>query len=351
MASDRIVLDVGGTKFITAVSTLISNSMYFSSLLSGSWKERIDDTNGIFLDQDPIAFEKILAYMRRGTIQVTDVDVNVLSLSVFLGIEKLLIAIKVRWYNNIGRGEVLSNDEDIATKFDEVYGGISRAISTGLYPYFLKADDVYAEKDFAKLAVRGEMTQQETFDVHTVSIDEVTKVPRPPIERCGDGSIIGALNLLHEKGYTYHEKQLSSSCELGKTFSFSQRKHNTAETSLANGIFIPSDDELMHRQERKYKKQFALVVEGDQAGGEVLIGPSELKLDPPPRMPFPLDRPTCAVILNQTCGWLERNQFLTQEKEYEELFNFHINEGLLVYFQHTLYDYTHYRMYSRIVPK
>ena len=80
----------------------------------------------------------------------------------------------------------------------------------------------------------------------------------------------------------------------------------------------------MHRQERKYKKQFALVVEGDQAGGEIFIGPAELKLDPPPRMPFPFDRPTCAVILNpQTGGWLEKNQFVTQEKEYEELFNFH----------------------------
>ena len=70
MVSDRIVLDVGGTKFITAVSTLMSNSTYFTSLLSGNWKERIDndnnqDNNGIFLDQDPIAFEKILAYMRR----------------------------------------------------------------------------------------------------------------------------------------------------------------------------------------------------------------------------------------------------------------------------------------------
>lgn len=141
MASDRIVLDVGGTKFITAISTLTSNSTYFSSLLSGNW---IESNNGdeIFIDQIPSAFTILLDYMRRGSIKVDDISTDVLLLAEFLGIEKLLIAIKVRWYNNIGRGEVLNNDEEIATKFDEVYGGISKAISTGLFPYFLKADEL-----------------------------------------------------------------------------------------------------------------------------------------------------------------------------------------------------------------
>ena len=188
--------------------------MYFASLLSGNWKERIDNQdNGIFLDQDPIAFEKLLAYMRRGTIQVADVDVNVLSLAVFLGIEKLLIAIKVRWYNNIGRGEVLSSDEEISMKFDEVYGGISKAISTGLFPQFLKGDD-NAEKETVLLTMSHP-------DLLWVQIEELSKVPKPEkISFVTDsgrdypdyfGGLVGALNWLYSNGYTKYEEQFTIS--------------------------------------------------------------------------------------------------------------------------------------------
>ena len=80
MASDRIVLDVGGTKFITAVSTLTSNSTYFASLLSGNW---IESNNGdeIFIDQIPSAFSVLLDYMRRGSIKVDDIGIDVILLA------------------------------------------------------------------------------------------------------------------------------------------------------------------------------------------------------------------------------------------------------------------------------
>ena len=50
-ASDRITVDVGGTKFITSVSTLISNSVYFESLLSDNWEESNNGDDEVFIDQ------------------------------------------------------------------------------------------------------------------------------------------------------------------------------------------------------------------------------------------------------------------------------------------------------------
>ena len=120
-SSDRVVLDVGGTKFITAKSTLISNSEYFASLLSGNWSESSD--NEIFLDRNPSAFSKLIEYMREGMIKVDDIDESVLTLAEFLGIERLIRAIKIRWYHNIGRGPIHSTNEEIAAEFDHRYGG------------------------------------------------------------------------------------------------------------------------------------------------------------------------------------------------------------------------------------
>ena len=355
MASDRIVLDVGGTKFITAVSTLTSNSTYFASLLSGNWKERIDnnqDNNGIFLDQDPIAFEKLLAYMRRGTIQVIDVDVNVLSLSVFLGIEKLLIAIKVRWYNNIGRGEVLNKDEEISMKFDEVYGGISKAISTGLYPYFLKADD-NAEKETVLLTMSHP-------DLLWVQIEELSKVPKPEKisfntdngEEYSDylGGLVGALNWLYSNGYTKYEEQFTISNQWDDKFSFSRRKHTISSTSIANDVLIPSEDELTSLQ-LNTTKQFAMIVEDCENSRELVIAPAEYHEDPVVRN----DPTKFAIIYFQTNGgWLERHGFLTREESYEQVFQEgHINQGILANVFVSEYDprHTQCRLYSRVVPK
>jgi len=128
--SDRVVLDVGGTKFITSVSTLTSNSSYFASLLSDNWTEQSNNGDDeIFIDQDPVPFKVLLAYMRRGNIKVDDIDTDVLSLAEFLGMERLLLAVKVRWYCNIGRGPIHTSDDEIAVAFDQEHGGIMKAIS------------------------------------------------------------------------------------------------------------------------------------------------------------------------------------------------------------------------------
>ena len=115
-----ITLNVGGTKFITTVTTLALNSSYFANILSGTWAES-NDGSEIFLDQDPILFGILLAYMRDGMIRVCDINARVLALAEFLGLEKLLLAVKVRWYQNI-QGHVLSTEEEIAAAFDQEHG-------------------------------------------------------------------------------------------------------------------------------------------------------------------------------------------------------------------------------------
>jgi hypothetical protein len=92
--------------------------------------------------------------MRGGMIKVEDVDTDVMILSEFLGLDRLLLAVKVRWYCNIGKGPAAAeSDEALAALFDNLHGGISKAISNGLFPLFLKQDDVHAEKDLAIMTV------------------------------------------------------------------------------------------------------------------------------------------------------------------------------------------------------
>ena len=151
-SSARITRDVGGTTFTTSSDTLTSNSTYFASLFR-RWSSSSDDNddynidggtttnNEIFIDQDPEPFRILLAYMRRGQIRVDDIDESVLSLAEFLGIDQLLLAVKIRWYCNIGTGPIIiglstttTTDEDIAIEFDKEHGGIRRAMWSGLLP-------------------------------------------------------------------------------------------------------------------------------------------------------------------------------------------------------------------------
>lgn len=312
-ASYRITVDVGGTKFITSASTLSSNSTYFSSLLSDNWihNESNNGNDEIFIDQDPDTFKVLLAYMRRGNIKVGDIDTDVLALAEFLGIERLLLAVKIRWYYNIGKGPVFSKDEEIAAAFDQRYGGIMKAISAGLFQYFLKQDDVNAEKDFAKF---------------TIMYNSIEGVPRNffSVKESGEtleqmSGLIGALNGLHQKGYTNYESQLHVSTDAKETFTSSRRKHSILRTD-ATDILIPDENERCEEDKGKVK-QFAMVMyktHDDMKGGQTtLIVPAEFNEDESERSnPF---QATC-IIETGTFTWLEDNGFTSREEEYEIIF-------------------------------
>jgi BTB/POZ domain-containing protein KCTD9 len=63
----RIVrLQVGERIFTTTRDTLVSESTFFASLLSGRWASNRLGDGSYFIDADPNLFEHILRYLRRG---------------------------------------------------------------------------------------------------------------------------------------------------------------------------------------------------------------------------------------------------------------------------------------------
>jgi len=251
-ASDRVVLDVGGTKFITSASTLTSNSAYFASLLSDHWIESNNGEDEIFIDQDPVPFKVLLAYMRQGSIKIDDFSTEVLLLAEFLGIERLLLAVKVRWYCNIGKGSVHTTDNEIVSAFDQQHGGIMKAISSGLFQYFLKQNDIDAEKEFATFRIFREPPTPDAQLRYSYMLKEIGK-SGPEHRTAG---IHAALNGLHLKGYTHYESQLRTTKD---TYTFSRRKHVTTMSSggVAD-IFIPNDNETVVQERENQVKQFAI---------------------------------------------------------------------------------------------
>jgi len=322
-ASDRITVDVGGTKFITSVSTLTSNSTYFASLLSDNWSESNNGDDEIFLDQDPDPFRVILAYMREGFIKIGDINERVLAQAEFLGVERLL-AVKVRWYHNIGKGPVHSTDEDIAAAFDQKYGGIMKAMSAGLFPLFLKQDDINAEKEFAILAITyrdivardrvGPLNRTRTWRVKEVGKPDAESQPyRTP-------SAPSALNGLHLKGYNVHETQLDESSDVKETFTFSRRKHSKM-SSNATEIFIPNDEERNNQEKNDKIKQYALyVLSKNNEDRRRIIAPAEFHEDESMR-----SNPFGYAKITQCDKWLVNNGFMTREKDYEDLFQNYFN--------------------------
>ena len=63
--ADKITLQVGARCFITTHETLVAESGFFASLLSGRWDNAAEDGSH-FVDADANLFEHILRYLRRG---------------------------------------------------------------------------------------------------------------------------------------------------------------------------------------------------------------------------------------------------------------------------------------------
>jgi len=62
-AKSKIVLDIGGTRFVTSKQTLLAfDKSYFCAMLASDWQP--DDDGVYFIDRDPKHFSSILNYMR-----------------------------------------------------------------------------------------------------------------------------------------------------------------------------------------------------------------------------------------------------------------------------------------------
>lgn len=69
-ADKRVALQVGERRFVTNRETLVRESGFFASLLSGRWDSNALEDGCYFIDADPSLFEHILRYLRRGLLPV-----------------------------------------------------------------------------------------------------------------------------------------------------------------------------------------------------------------------------------------------------------------------------------------
>ena len=130
---DRVVVDVGGTRFSTSTSTLTASSSYFQRLFSDRWASSSDDE--CFLDGDPEPFAILLSYMRRGHLDLPEaLAQRVLLEAEFLGVDSLLVEVKARAHRNLHSGFQDSSDADAAASFDAEHGGLRDALRSGVLP-------------------------------------------------------------------------------------------------------------------------------------------------------------------------------------------------------------------------
>ncbi|KAL9187257.1 hypothetical protein ACHAXT_001360 [Thalassiosira profunda] len=341
---DRVEVYAGDTRFVAAASTLTSNSTYFASLLSANWRGNDDvGPRELFLDQDPAPFAILLAYMRRGSIAVDDITTDVLALAEFLCMEQFLLAVKVRWYQNIGRGRgpVLTDDDSIAAAFDEEHGCIRTAISSGLFPLFLKRDDVHAEKEMAVLTI-SELTH-DNVQTQVITVDEAGQTGMEHGAMC----LIGALNGMHLKGYTKREPQMDKSNRYEEITVFSRRKHPTVPSGRATDIFIPGNDEVNERREHCDVKQFAMLLEETDTWDENIIAPSEFS----PHVDDQSD-PFATCTFEGRSNWMEIHGFIARETDYEIMFAPYAQSLLAQFYPDSKKDsFRRCRMYSRRIPR
>ena len=96
--TDRIVVDVGGTRFATSASTLTSASEYFERLLSPRWCA--EPPEEIFLDRDPEPFKILLTYMRTGLLELPKDNQSlarrVMVEAEFLGMQSFIDSVKAQ---------------------------------------------------------------------------------------------------------------------------------------------------------------------------------------------------------------------------------------------------------------
>ncbi|KAL7526214.1 hypothetical protein ACHAWF_001676 [Thalassiosira exigua] len=334
----RVVLDVGGTEFVAAASTLASDSSYFSSLLSARWNDG-DDNDGeeegpIFLDQDPAPFAVLLGYLRRGSLRVEDVDERVLHLAEFLGMERFLAAAKARWHSNLGRGPALDDVDEAAEAFDRRYGGIRGAVARGLFPSFARRDDLRAEQESAIATV---FSPDGDFAANAnLTVEEVDEGAGGEL-READG-LVGALNGLHALGYDRHEAAMDRSNRYERVLTFSRRKHPPPTRGggcdvVGAEIFAPSAEEVERSREGEAtRKQFALLLEETDAWREAVVAPAELAEAEGTTTTSSSgsgsssgsrgrdEDPFAVVVLDGHGPWLAKHGFATREEGYERLF-------------------------------
>ena len=137
----RISIDVGGTLFISSMTTLTGSSCYFRSLID-RWDRADAAAEAIFIDADADAFQVLLSCMRAATALLPEHDASLFARAVllaeYLGMDSLLAEIKARAYMNMHPGSAKKkkhrDNEQNATLFDKETGGLQAALASKILP-------------------------------------------------------------------------------------------------------------------------------------------------------------------------------------------------------------------------
>tara|TARA_B110001452_G_scaffold159861_1_gene133007 strand:+ start:109 stop:1227 length:1119 start_codon:yes stop_codon:yes gene_type:complete len=130
---DCVVINVGGTRFVTSINTLSASSTYFSTRFS-----RWSSDQELFLDRDAAPFAVLLTFMRSELIDLPSEDVMLWHRTVreaeFFGIDSFLQKIKAQTYRNDQAPSWTGTDDEAAAAFDEHHVSLDEALKSGLLP-------------------------------------------------------------------------------------------------------------------------------------------------------------------------------------------------------------------------
>lgn len=138
----RVVLDVGGARFVSSKTTLEAASWYFSSLLT-RWDEHNEQP--LFIDADADAFQELLSFMRSGTLMLPKDNerlcCRVLLQAEYFGMDALLDEVKAQAFANLHPETHPADKRPLARAFDEDVGTLAEAIRAKVLParYFAPA--------------------------------------------------------------------------------------------------------------------------------------------------------------------------------------------------------------------
>ena len=230
-ASDRVLLNVGGTTFATTSSTLCASSTYFAALFSREWAEEDD----IFLDRDPDAFKILLSCMRNNSILLPERDqdlcARVLLEAEFFGVSWLLRDVKHRAlrhepYSVAGRGsfsgwdpdepankDILKDPERAAEKFDELFDGLRGALRTGVLPSrFFKQADPFQDKPVVRQLVPAGPGDRVVFDDGNMQVASARPIAYAWVEEPSGNqymdAIIASRDPRHDDEYLDYDNQM-----------------------------------------------------------------------------------------------------------------------------------------------
>ncbi len=335
--SDIVLLNVGGTRFTSSISTLVSSSSYFERRLSEEWRER--DPSGkehIAIDHDPQLFSVLLSYMRLGSIDADKLTTSVILLAVFFGMDQLLEAIRsvaIRWKFE-GRNSTLFLAAQAARLVHESDVRKQFATLTICHPDFIEFRPGRGIKPDFVVSVE---VQNDDGTVH-INPSSFT--------------YIDALNFLSNSGYTkYEEEKLEVNdnqytgslavmwfSKLVSTTSTTEME-DTGDTSYSQCYasetisIIESDGNSTKRYPREYCSIIANDLYGDEMNHmdlsilEADVGNDEKPIRTDGIMSFVEENITSrSVILDdidskiKKCNWLQSQGYTTPEDELASAF-------------------------------